>query len=104
MNLIEFVKRDNYCDKDQGETDEFVLFPRRLLTRSWRHIRRQLLPSSLFPGLVGKDDAIDFEENFREKKKQKDVGKAEAPTHKNETSFYAAAARVIISLKDILYK
>ena len=103
MNLIEFVKRDNYCDKDQGETDEFVLFPRRLLTRSWRHIRLQLLPSSLFPGLVGKDDAIDFEKNFREEK-EKDVGKAEAPSHKNETSFYAAAARVIMSLKDILYK
>ena len=104
MNLIEFVKRDNYCDKDQGETDEFVLFLRRLLTRSWRHIRRQLLPSSLFPGFVGKDDAFDFEENFREEK-EKDVGKAEAPpSHKNETSFYAAAARVIMSLKDILYK
>ena len=103
MNLIEFVKRDNYCDKDQGETDEFVLFPRRLLTRSWRHIRLQLLPSSLFPGLVGKDDVFDFEENFREEK-EKDVGKAEAPSHKNETSFYAAAARVIMSLKDILYK
>ena len=102
MNLIEFVKRANYCDKDQGETDEFVLFHRRLLTRSWRHIRLQLLPSSLFPGLVGKDDAIDFEENFREEK-SKD-GKAKAPSHKNETSFYAAAARVIMSLKDILYK
>jgi hypothetical protein len=70
VNLIEFVKRDNYCDKDQGETDEFVLFPRRLLTRSWRHIRLQLLPSSLFPGLVGKDDVIDFEKNFRKKKKK----------------------------------
>jgi len=104
VNLIEFVKRDNYCDKDQGETDEFVLFLRRLLTRSWRHIRLQLLPSSLFPGFVGKDDAFDFEENFREEK-EKDVGKAEAPpSHKNETSFYAAAARVIMSLKDILYK
>ena len=104
MNLIEFVKRGNYCDKDQGETDEFVLFLRRLLTRSWRHIRLQLLPSSLFPGFVGKDDAFDFEENFREEK-EKDVGKAEAPpSHKNETSFYAAAARVIMSLKDILYK
>lgn len=47
---------------------------------------------------------IDFEKNFREEK-EKDVGKAEAPpSHKNETSFYAAAARVIMSLKDILYK
>ena len=44
---------------------------------------------------------FDFEENFREEK-EKDVGKAEAPSHKNETSFYAA--RVIMSLKDILYK
>jgi len=46
---------------------------------------------------------IDFEKNFREEK-EKDVGKAEAPSHKNETSFYAAAARVIMSLKDLLYK
>jgi hypothetical protein len=46
---------------------------------------------------------FDFEENFREEK-EKDVGKAEAPSHKNETSFYAAAARVIMSLKDLLYK